>query len=694
MTGRGPMVQEDGVYDANSYGATNATIRPPVAASEASVNSLDASGDVVRLKVAASSQLTSTLPAQQDVAQDAPIALAPKSGSARGSSALSSNAPSTRVTQVHSLSAASSPARSAADRPMLQQPRSGSSVATVASDFRTSTNPLTLCEWHASPRTIGASTSTTGEELVEPSADGTTSASSGGGADVRPAQPTLRSSAGSALTGSTTACADVTARSYIPEPRDSRSVGPARGRSHSMPRRSGGSNRGGRGTAGRGGSVVHVHTPSRLGGSTFVRGAGRRAAGARGGRPVGESVHSPGRSRSPPPRAPAAEPHSASRALSQLEDEADDFLMLSSRPQGAVPAGAGDSLDDALNCTLAGDANSVPLRTQSLGGRAGRRGLHDSLHSTASVGGNTLQREQAAKLQAVYEATPVLRRAHPFFAMFGRSWSSSQPPETMLPIQTFPPREPGHERSRSGGGSRLGVGASGSFAQAVSSVLRQAENAASDAASSDASGEALEEQDTVASWTPPRTASVPAPRELIAEEFHASLDEPPVASEDKAANAAPSVYAAAAGAAPEQRPRSGSTARTATLPQTQSARASQPAQHVQPGTSASQAPSARVGASTAALSTQRLDERTAALARIAQGTSGAVGRNAVKFYSGRPDFATVFADAAAEARQLGESRVAVFVCGNKRVVKQCLKHCNPTSGGVTFDCHYEAFSFC
>ena len=73
------------------------------------------------------------------------------------------------------------------------------------------------------------------------------------------------------------------------------------------------------------------------------------------------------------------------------------------------------------------------------------------------------------------------------------------------------------------------------------------------------------------------------------------------------------------------------------------------------------------------------------------GTDG--GSDDIRFRRRRPDFVKIFDDAQAEARRLGEDRVAVLVCGNEGVLKRCLKQCMAHCGDVRFDCHYEAFSF-
>jgi hypothetical protein len=61
---------------------------------------------------------------------------------------------------------------------------------------------------------------------------------------------------------------------------------------------------------------------------------------------------------------------------------------------------------------------------------------------------------------------------------------------------------------------------------------------------------------------------------------------------------------------------------------------------------------------------------------------------------GRPDIHALFAAAAAQAKELGEERVAVLICSNKNVLLASLAEAQWRQGTqVDFDVHYEAFGF-
>ena len=676
LTGRGPMLEGDGVYEATSFGDPQGAAAFPVATSGDSCSSLDASGSLQRPKVGASSQLSTSVAAPPDVGDGS---RAHAASLAHESSSVASTPP-LFTRHARGSSAASSSAHGQVDRALLHT-RSGSSITTVPSDIRATTNPLSLCDWQTSPRAPAAASESRGthaEEYFVASADGTSS-SSNTGMYFRTPPTMLRGSNASTLAANTSAAAE----SDVSSPHEA--IAPARLTRPAVPRARASLLRPAALSRSRGAPVAQVQTgPPSSNESSRSRNA---SAGApRVGQAVGESAGDRARSPSPPPQ-PQMDSCSASQALSQLEGEAEESIMLSSRPRRSALAGTGDSVDVALDCALAAE-HSAHLRSQSLGARTGRRALHDSIHSTASGAGNTMQREQAAKLQAVYEAAPVLRRAHPFFAMFGRSLSRSlsslpHPPETVLPVQTCPPR------------AQNSLGASAVLA--LSSVLRGAEDSASVASSNEE-----EEQDTVASWTPPRIPTVAAPRELIAEEFHASLNEPPEVDDAHSASIAASasvdvherLHGRSRAHSAGQPASAGHSASAGQSPSAAQSKSVGQSQRASDGTNATkQRRSTHASATTAVLSSQRVEERTQALARLAHEVSEGTGRTATHFHRGRPDFARLIADAAAEARQLGESRVAVFVCGNAGVAQQCLKHCGGLHDGVQFDCHNEAFSF-
>lgn len=61
---------------------------------------------------------------------------------------------------------------------------------------------------------------------------------------------------------------------------------------------------------------------------------------------------------------------------------------------------------------------------------------------------------------------------------------------------------------------------------------------------------------------------------------------------------------------------------------------------------------------------------------------------------GRPDLASLFSMTARTAAAVGESRVAVMVCGNHGIVDRVLASAREAStADVAFDCHHEKFSF-
>lgn len=70
------------------------------------------------------------------------------------------------------------------------------------------------------------------------------------------------------------------------------------------------------------------------------------------------------------------------------------------------------------------------------------------------------------------------------------------------------------------------------------------------------------------------------------------------------------------------------------------------------------------------------------------------GSPGVHITRGRPDFARLLVSAAKTAAAVGESRVAVMVCGNQGIVQRVLATAREASTReVAFDCHHEKFSF-
>lgn len=61
---------------------------------------------------------------------------------------------------------------------------------------------------------------------------------------------------------------------------------------------------------------------------------------------------------------------------------------------------------------------------------------------------------------------------------------------------------------------------------------------------------------------------------------------------------------------------------------------------------------------------------------------------------GRPDLASLLSSAARTAAAVGESRVAIMVCGNQGIVEKVLAAAREAStADVALDCHHEKFSF-
>jgi Ferric reductase NAD binding domain len=63
----------------------------------------------------------------------------------------------------------------------------------------------------------------------------------------------------------------------------------------------------------------------------------------------------------------------------------------------------------------------------------------------------------------------------------------------------------------------------------------------------------------------------------------------------------------------------------------------------------------------------------------------------MRYHAGRPDLEALFDEVAVEAEGLGESRVALLVCGNQHMLTSCLRIARKRTGAVNFDAHYEAF---
>jgi hypothetical protein len=65
----------------------------------------------------------------------------------------------------------------------------------------------------------------------------------------------------------------------------------------------------------------------------------------------------------------------------------------------------------------------------------------------------------------------------------------------------------------------------------------------------------------------------------------------------------------------------------------------------------------------------------------------------MRYHAGRPNLEAIFQEVEDEAEALGESRVALLVCGNKGVLESCLCIARTRKGRLHFDPHHEAFGF-
>lgn len=94
----------------------------------------------------------------------------------------------------------------------------------------------------------------------------------------------------------------------------------------------------------------------------------------------------------------------------------------------------------------------------------------------------------------------------------------------------------------------------------------------------------------------------------------------------------------------------------------------------------------------ASLCEQRTMRRRATLDRNAS-----LGRETPKatseVWAGRPDLAEILEDVAVEAQALGETHVALMICGAGGVVTKMRELAAAGGYGVQFDVHHEAFGF-
>lgn len=66
----------------------------------------------------------------------------------------------------------------------------------------------------------------------------------------------------------------------------------------------------------------------------------------------------------------------------------------------------------------------------------------------------------------------------------------------------------------------------------------------------------------------------------------------------------------------------------------------------------------------------------------------------IQYHDGRPKLSALFDAVEAEAKIAGCQRVAVLICGNKHLLRNCLRLVGERQKGeVTFEAHYESFGF-
>lgn len=86
--------------------------------------------------------------------------------------------------------------------------------------------------------------------------------------------------------------------------------------------------------------------------------------------------------------------------------------------------------------------------------------------------------------------------------------------------------------------------------------------------------------------------------------------------------------------------------------------------------------------------------RSAAAARLARKSKRVLRGGTVRYHDGRPKLGALFDEVEAAARSAGSNRVAVLICGNKHLLRNCLRLVGERqTGDVHFEAHYESFGF-
>lgn len=88
------------------------------------------------------------------------------------------------------------------------------------------------------------------------------------------------------------------------------------------------------------------------------------------------------------------------------------------------------------------------------------------------------------------------------------------------------------------------------------------------------------------------------------------------------------------------------------------------------------------------------DAAQSARDRLSRKSKQALQGGQIKYHDGRPKLGELFESVAMQAKASGCERVAVLICGNKHLLRNCLALVKEHSGGdLEFEAHYESFGF-
>ena len=83
-----------------------------------------------------------------------------------------------------------------------------------------------------------------------------------------------------------------------------------------------------------------------------------------------------------------------------------------------------------------------------------------------------------------------------------------------------------------------------------------------------------------------------------------------------------------------------------------------------------------------------------AAARLARKSQQKIAGGKIVYHDGRPKLGPLFEAVEGQAQAAGCDRVAVMVCGNKHLLRNCLKLVGQRqNGAIKFEAHYESFGF-